>query len=256
MSPVRKLTSEEPAQDYDPTVNKFGSFTAHLDQQESSENLSYSETSHENISNIPKEIANPPNVRKTAKPKVLQQGLNESQLTQVEEAIKNGNIDNIDAQILTIWILSKAPAMMKETDQTFNTMVNEAMENASKLNTIVNEGLVTLKKHKNSLTHEMEDDIIAIRKATAKAKVECENIHANYTSRLEEFEASLSASEESAISSIHSTSNASIDTIKTLHTTSFKIIEDIKNANKIGSKISKSVAANIQQLQDVNAKYM
>ena len=255
-SPNRKVRTDEPT--YSPKSNRYGELPVDdvelpvksqspIESSKSSEeNLSYSITSHDiNLGPTfqPKEtdLTIPVVTRSTDNAQPRNDKIHE----EIKNAIRTGTVNDIDAQTLAEWIVASTDDLIKVKS-----------DNLVEIKSAVNSNLSVMTQHKQSLSVEMDKDISGIRKQTVQAKIDCENMHDSYKNKVMKLESIITDSEASAISSINSVSNASIDTIKSLHRESKRIINDLRDARAVSTEISKSVNDNIDKLQDENQKYI
>ena len=196
------------------TSNRYGTLSNQSEiNSNSDEGVSYATTtnSHDETVNTPDmthtvPIA-PPIVPKVPQPisHHFYPKLTTNICKEIEQAIENQRVDDVDEQLLAEWILSSATKMVKQHK-----------DNMKEMNAAVNNSLASLKQHKLSLVSDLENTLVSIRKDTAKAKIDCENLHLSYQTKIEFLEHAIENCEDEAISSINSVSNASIETIKSL----------------------------------------
>jgi hypothetical protein len=175
---------------------------------------------------------------------VLYPRLNENNTNQIHEAIKSGNVEEINEQLLAEWILSEA-----------HDAVETAKNSITDMNGALNENLKSMTNHNKRLQTELTDDITNIRKQTQQAKTDCEGIVIKYKKEMEDIKNNITNTEMDALSSINSATSHSKTELMELNKQSEEIIQKLHASKEIGMAASNNVNNLITKMNEEYASY-
>ena len=181
---------------------------------------------------------------------VLYPKLSDQTLKDIQSAIRNGTIDDINETLLAEWILNAAQNAVIETDKNNQILHKETENNLQRINTSVNENLQQLTTHTDKLKGEVTQNLASIRKQTIDARNDCNGVMINKKKEIDDAISSIGASEISAISSINSTANEYTDQLIKLNKESASLIHQLQASKTIGITSAKEITTLMNNLKE------